>query len=99
MRSAPNSDNAAAVRVHEQGEERVSRNPNPLRSEIVDMQVRDAWRREHEIDATRSEKIGGLGEAVLTPVSAVPPVQPAEPLSDDPMDDLNALLQNARTDE
>ncbi|MDC6237029.1 hypothetical protein PP724_22965 [Ralstonia solanacearum] len=101
MRETPNQDNAAAVRVHEQCEDRVNRQPNPPRSEIVDMQVREAWRREHEIDAARDSakpgaKVGGLRDAVVTPVAL--PVQ-ADPASDDLMDELNAVLRNAETDE
>jgi hypothetical protein len=87
MRRAPNSENAAAVRVHEQCEKRMRRDATPLRREIVDMQVRDAWKREHELDGAYGEEKGGLSGAIVTPVALSQTVllsDPDEPLPDDP---------------
>lgn len=101
MRESPDQANPAAVRVYEQCEDRISRHPNPPRSEIVDMQVQEAWRREREIDAERNggrkgEKVSTLRDAVVTPI--VPPTDTA-PASDALMDELNEVLRNAGTDD
>lgn len=77
MRNPPNSDNYAAVRVHERLEEKVRLNPDPPRSEIVDLMVAEAMEREQAIEEGKAAKSrtkpGGLKAAQSRPVSKPEP--------------------------
>lgn len=82
MHDQPSPENHAAVRVHERLQEKVRANPNPPRSEIIDLMVQEALDREQAIDEARAEKAQkGLKAAQRKPVAteqAVPAIQPEQ---------------------
>ncbi|MFB0827748.1 hypothetical protein ACEU07_20950 [Chromobacterium violaceum] len=106
MRKPPHAENYAAVRVHERLEEKVRLNPDPPRSEIVDLMVAEAMEREQAIEegkaAKSKAKPGGLKAAQSRPVSN--PVPQSESMAevtglakadgDEPQDETMAFFEN-----
>ncbi|MBR8029906.1 hypothetical protein KDX27_39090 [Burkholderia cenocepacia] len=71
-RTPPDPTNHAAVRVHERLEQRARDNPSPPRSEVVDLMVQEAWKREEEIEAAKAERAAKSGaSAIVEPVRPI----------------------------
>ena len=93
--SRPN--NHAAFRLEEKRQGIIETNPNPPRSEVVDMMLAEALDREAELAAAKNEKAGarGLRSAQRRPVKAEKPaVRPFLPASSSLSEDEAAMFEN-----
>lgn len=95
------SDNHAARRLEEKRQGIIETNPNPPRSEVVDMMLAEALDREDELAAAKAEKAGGRGlrSAQRRPAKverpAVKPPLPASSMSDEDAQFFENLLAPA----
>lgn len=90
----PRSDNYAAQRLEEKRQGIIETNPNPPRSEVVDMMLAEALDREGQLDAAKAEKAGaqGLRAAQRRPVKAERPAVKAPLLASSSMSDDDAAF-------
>lgn len=89
------SNNHAALRLEEKRQGIIETNPNPPRSEVVDMMLAEALDREAELASAKSAKAGarGLRSAQRQPVKAERPVvKPSLPASSSSISDEEAAF-------